>query len=101
MIVSTASFRIAPGKNQPALAYLHEVASHLKRLNGVDYRVMLQVAGPIGHALLASNFETVAAWDAARSKGQGDATFQKMAADAGAAGYFLPGSIEISLWQDA
>ena len=100
MIVSTVSFRIAPGKNQPALAYLHDLAGHLKSLNGVDYRVMLQIAGPIGHALLASSFETVAAWDAGRSKTQADATFQKMTADAGAAGLFLPGTAEMSLWQD-
>ncbi len=100
-VVGSVQFRVAPGKNAEATAYLAKVAAHLKSLNGNDYRVLTQLAGPVGHMMIVSSWDTVAAWDAARLKNASDAGFQKMASDAAAAGLWLPGSIESALWQDA
>jgi len=100
-VVGTVQFRVAPGKNAEATAYLGKVAAHLKGLNGTEYLVLTQLAGPVGHMMIASTWDSIAAWDAARVKAASDAAWQKTAGDAAAAGlWMIPGSIESALWQD-
>jgi hypothetical protein len=101
MITATASFRIALGKNVEAMEYLAKVTRHIKDLTGSDYRILTRIAGPAGQVILATSHDSVAAWDAARSKIYADAAWQKMSADAGSAGLFLPGSVETALWQES
>jgi hypothetical protein len=98
--VSSVRFRVAPGKNQEAIAYLHKVAAHLKGVTGADYRIFSQVAGPIGHMMIASTWDSVAAWDAGRQKQVAEAGFQKLANDAATAGLWIAGSIEAAVWEE-
>ena len=93
--VSSVRFQAAPGKMQEAVAHLGKVAVHLKSITGNDYRVFTQLAGPVGHIMIASTWESVAAWDAARKKTTADAAWQKMVKDA--AGLWIAGSIESAL----
>jgi len=101
MLLVTASFVIAPGKTMEAMEYLKKVAGHIKSLAGSDYRILSRLTGAVGHAVLSTTHENAAAWEAARLKIYGDAAWQKMTADAGNAGLFAPGSIELNLWQEA
>ncbi|HXQ10281.1 MAG TPA: hypothetical protein VN805_04695 [Caulobacteraceae bacterium] len=99
-VVGSVRFRVAPGKSAEATAYLGRLAAHLKSVNGNDYRVLTQLAGPVGHLMIASTWDNIAAWDAARLKNAADAGFQKMAGDAAAAELWVPGTTESALWQD-
>lgn len=101
MIISTVSFRIAPGKNLEAMEYLGKLARHIKTLEGSELRILTRLGGPIGHVVLSGSYADLNAWDAVRTKLSGDATFQKMAADAGNAGLFIPGSVESALWAES
>ena len=98
--ISSVQFRVAPGKNQEATAYLKKVTAHLKSVTGSDSRIFTRLAGPNGQMMVASTWDNVAAWDAARQKQVSDAAFQKMAADAGTAGIWVPGSIETAVWEE-
>ena len=99
-VVGSVRFRVAPGKNAEATAYLGKLAKQLKKVSGNEYRVFVQLAGPVGHMMLASTWDSVAAWDAGRIKISADATWQKMVNDASAAGLWIAGSIETALWQE-
>ena len=99
MITSTLSFRVAPGKNHEANEYFHTVVRQVKKLTGTDVRILSQLGGPMGHIVLSSNYETLSAWDEARSKIQNDLPFQKLVAQAGNDGLFIPGSVTSAIWQ--
>ncbi|HZL00517.1 MAG TPA: hypothetical protein VFC47_11520 [Caulobacteraceae bacterium] len=101
MMLITASFVIAGGKTAEAMEYLTKVAGHIKSLTGSEYRILSRLTGAGGHVVLSTTHENAAAWEAARMKIYGDATWQKMTADAGTAGLFAPGSIELALWQES
>jgi hypothetical protein len=98
MMLATVSFRIAPGKNAEAMAYLGQVTKHITGLTGTDYQTLTRVAGPVGHVVISTSYDSAADWDAARTKIAADPGFQKMVADAGAAGLFIAGSVEQALW---
>jgi len=99
MIFSNVSFRVAPGKNLEANEYFHTVVRQVKKINGSDVRILSQLGGPMGHFVLLSQFETLAEWDQARTKLQNDVQFQKLVAQAGNDGLFIPGSVTSSIWQ--
>jgi hypothetical protein len=99
MLLATASFRIAPGKNGPALEYLHKVVKHIKSVTGTDYRVLSRLVGPAGHVVLSAEHKDAKEWDASRAKISADKAWQKMVTDAGTAGLFIPGSVETALWE--
>jgi hypothetical protein len=98
-VISTVSFMIAPGKSAAAMKYLGELAHHIKHVTGTEVRVLTQLAGPVGHVLLSSTYDSVGAWDAGRSRIAADSGFQKMVADAGNASLFIAGSVQTALWQ--
>jgi len=100
MIITTISFRAAPGKNLEVVEYLQKIARDVKRLTGTEVRVATQLAGPAGHYIVSSTYESVAKWDESRAKMAGDASLQKYIADAGKNGLFIPGSITSALWQE-
>jgi hypothetical protein len=99
MIFATVSFTVAPGKNFEATEYFHQVVRQAKRLTDTDVRVVTQIGGPMGRFVLSSQYETLAAWDQARTKLANDTAFQKSVAEAGKSGLFNPGSIVSSIWQ--
>jgi hypothetical protein len=99
MVITTVSFMVAPGKNHEALEYFHQIAREIKKLNGTDVRVLNQLGGPMGHFVLSSQYDTLAAWDTARAKIQGDTAFQKLVTQAGKDGLFIPGTTTSSIWQ--
>ncbi|MBI1212018.1 MAG: hypothetical protein GC190_11185 [Alphaproteobacteria bacterium] len=99
MIIATVSFTVAPGKNFEATEYFHQVVRQVKKLTETDVRVLTQLGGPVGHYVLSSQYETLAAWDHARTKLTNDTAFQKSVAEAGRAGLFNPGSVVSSIWQ--
>lgn len=99
MIYSTVSFRVAPGKNFEANEYFHTVARQVKKITGSDVRILQQLAGPMGHFVLSSTYDTLAEWDQARTKIQNDSAFQKLVAEAGKDGLFIPGSVTAAVWQ--
>ena len=99
MITSTLSFRVAPGKNMEANEYFHTVVRQVKKLTGTDLRILAQLGGPMGHFVLSSSYDSLSAWDEARSKIQNDLPFQKLVAQAGNDGLFIPGSVTSALWQ--
>jgi len=99
MIYSTISFTVAPGKNFEANEYFHTVVRQVKKLTGSDVRILQQLAGPMGHYVLSSTFDSLAEWDQARAKIQNDTGFQKLVAEAGKEGLFVPGSVTSAIWQ--
>ncbi len=100
MIVTTISFRAAPGKNLEAIEYLQKLARDVKKLNGAEVRVATQLAGPTGHFILSSQYETVSKWDEARQKVASDASLQKQMIEGAKNGIFLPGTTTSALWQE-
>jgi hypothetical protein len=99
MIISSARFRVALGKNMPAMEYFGQLTKHLHKVTGAEYSVYTQLGGPAGHVLISARFESLQAWDIARKKITGDAEWQKMAAKAAEAGLFIQGSVETSIWE--
>src|ERR1043165_3358326 len=99
MIFSNVSFRVAPGKNLEANEYFHTVVRQVKKITGTDVKILTQLGGPMGHFVLLSQYESVAEWDQSRSKLQNDVQFQKLIAQAGSDGLFIPGSTNSSIWQ--
>ena len=99
MIITTISFTVAPGKNHEALEYFHQVVRDVKKLTGTDVRLLNQLGGPMGHFVLSSQYETLGAWDQARTKITSDTAFQKLVAQAGKDGLFIPGSVTSAIWQ--
>ena len=99
MIYSTLSFMVAPGKNMDADEYFHTVVRQVKKLTGTEVRILSQLGGPVGHFVLSSNFDTLTEWEQARTKIQHDVPFQKLVAQAGNDGLFIPGSVTASIWQ--
>lgn len=99
MVITTISFMVAPGKNHEALEYFHQIVREVKKLSGTDVRLLTQLGGPMGHFVLSSQYETLAAWDQARTKITGDTAFQKLVTQAGKDGLFIPGSVTSAIWQ--
>jgi len=99
MITSTLSFMVAPGKNHEAMEYFSQVSREVKKLVGTDVRVLTQLGGPMGHVVLSSQYDTIAAWDQARTKIANDTHFQKIVTEAGKSGLFIPGTVKSSIWQ--
>ena len=99
MITSTISFMVAPGKNMDANEYFNTVARQAKKLTGHDVRILQQLAGPMGHFVLSATYDTLAEWDQARTKLQNDTGFQKLVAQAGNDGLFIPGETKSAIWQ--
>jgi DNA-binding transcriptional regulator YiaG len=90
---------VAPGKNMEANEYFHTVARQVKKITGTDIRILNQLGGPMGHFVLSSTFDTLSAWEQMRTKLQSDVPFQKLVAQAGNDGLFIPGSVTSGLWQ--
>ena len=99
MIYSTVSFLVAPGKNLEANEYFHTVVRQVKKITGSEVRVLNQLGGQMGHFVLSSTYDSIAEWDQARTKLQNDMPFQKLVAQGGNDGLFIPGSVKSSIWQ--
>ena len=99
MFYANVSFLVAPGKNIEANEYFHTVVRQVKKITGTDVRLLAQVAGPIGHFVLLSQYDSLNEWDQARTKLQNDMSFQKLIAQAGQDGLFIPGEVKSSIWQ--
>jgi hypothetical protein len=99
MIISTVSFKVAPGKNLEATEYFQQIARLIKVVAGSETRVLTQLGGPLGHVVLSNTFEDLNAWDKAREKITADPKFQKLTAEA--AGYFIAGSVQSALYHQA
>lgn len=99
MIIGTVSFMVAPGKNREALEYFQQIVREVKKLAGTEMRILTQLGGPMGHFIMSGQYETITAWDQMRQKITGDTSFQKMVAEAGNAGLFIPGSVTSAIWQ--
>jgi hypothetical protein len=99
MIYSTVSFLVAPGKNMEANEYFHTIVRQVKKITGADLRILNQLGGPVGHFVLSSEYATLAEWDQMRTKLQSDTSFQKLVAQAGNDGLFIPGEVKTAIWQ--
>ena len=99
MIYSTVSFLVAPGKNLEANEYFHTVVRQVKKITGSEVRILNQLGGQMGHFILSSTYDTITEWDQARTKLQNDVPFQKLIAQAGNDGLFIPGEVKSSIWQ--
>ncbi|MFM9863213.1 MAG: hypothetical protein ACKVRO_06365 [Micropepsaceae bacterium] len=99
MITSTVSFRVAPGKNLEANEYFHTVVRQVKKITGTELRILNQLGGPMGHFVLSATYDALADWDQSRQKLQNDVPFQKLVAQAGSDGLFIPGQVESAIWQ--
>ena len=99
MIVGTVLFHIAPGKNAEAMDYLRKISKQITTVTKVEYRLMVRLGGAAGQVALSGETKTMADWDAARKKSAADATTQKMIAKAGADGLFIPGSVQMGIWE--
>ncbi|MBP6014457.1 MAG: hypothetical protein KBA31_19670 [Alphaproteobacteria bacterium] len=99
MIYTNVSFRVAPGKNMEANEYFHTVVRQVKKITGTELKILSQLGGPMGHVVLLSTYDTITEWDQSRTKLQSDTGFQKLVAQAGVDGLFLPGEVKSSIWQ--
>lgn len=99
MITSTVSFLVAPGKNLEANEYFHTVVRQVKKITGTELRILNQLGGPMGHFVLSATYDNIAEWDQMRQKLQNDVSFQKLVAQAGSDGLFIPGEVKSAIWQ--
>jgi hypothetical protein len=99
MITSTVSFLVAPGKNLEANEYFHTVVRQVKKITGTELRILNQLGGPMGHFVLSATYDNIGEWDQMRQKLQSDVSFQKLVAQAGADGLFIPGEVKSAIWQ--
>ncbi len=99
MIITTISFMVAPGKNMEANEYFHTLVRQVKKLTGTEATILTQLGGPMGHFVLRAQYDTLSDWDQSRTKIQNDVPFQKLVAQAGNDGLFIPGTITSSIWQ--
>lgn len=99
MIISTVSFTVAPGKQFEATEYFHQVVRHIKKNEDTEVRILTQLAGPMGHYVLSTQFDTLSEWDKVRTKLANDTQFQKLVTEAGKSGLFVQGSVQTALWQ--
>lgn len=97
MIVSTVSFRVAPGKNAEATEYLEQIVRVAKFAAGADVKIYTQLGGPVGHLVLRTEHEDLNAWNTYRTKLTTDPKFLKLSKEA--AENFIPGSVESALYQ--
>lgn len=99
MITSTVSFLVAPGKNIEANEYFHTVVRQVKKITGTELRILNQLGGPMGHFVLSATYDSITEWDQMRQKLQADMSFQKLVAQAGSDGLFIPGEVKSAIWQ--
>jgi hypothetical protein len=99
MITSTVSFMVAPGKNLEANEYFHTIVRQVKKITGTDLRILNQLGGPMGHFVLSATYANIGEWDQMRQKLQADLPFQKLVAQAGTDGLFIPGEVKSAIWQ--
>lgn len=99
MITSTVSFLVAPGKNMEANEYFHTVVRQVKKITGTELRILNQLGGPMGHFVLSAQYDNITEWDQSRQKLQSDVSFQKLVAQAGQDGLFIPGETKSAIWQ--
>ena len=99
MIYTTVSFLVAPGKNMEANEYFHTVVRQAKKIVGTELRILNQLGGQMGHFALLATYDSLAEWDQARQKLQNDPSFQKLVAQAGQDGLFIPGEVKSQIWQ--
>jgi hypothetical protein len=99
MIITTVSFMVAPGKNMEANEYFQTLVRQVKKLTNSDVKILTQLGGPLGHFVLRSQFDSLNEWDQSRTKIQNDVPFQKLVAQAGNDGLFIPGTTASSIWQ--
>lgn len=99
MIIGTVSFLVAPGKNHEAMEYFHQIAREFRKVTGGEARVLSQLGGEVGRVLISAEYDSISAWDTARTKMQSDNGFQKLVTQAGNDGLFIPGHTKSSIWQ--
>lgn len=99
MITTTVSFRVATGKNAEALEFFQGVARQAKKLSGTDLRIVTQLGGPIGHYVLVGTYESLGAYEEARTKLISDPAFHKLQVQAGELNLFVPGTTESAIYQ--
>ena len=99
MITTTVSFRVATGKNAEALEHFQSVARQLKKVSGTDLRILTQLGGPVGHYVLVGTYESLAAYEEARTKLISEPAFQKLQVQAGELNLFVPGTTESAIYQ--
>jgi quinol monooxygenase YgiN len=99
MVIIAVSFVAAAGKNAQALEYLHKVAAGTKARSSTEMRVLTAILGPANHYMLVSEYESLSAWDAARSRAHRDESLQKMMVAAAGDGLFVPGSVVRTAWE--
>jgi hypothetical protein len=97
MISFYRSACIAPGKTPSALAFAHEVAAYAKTLTGVDLKVGVPVGGNPSRVGWSSQYENLAAMEAAMAKLSGDAKYWEMVGRG--ADNFVAGSLHDEIWR--
>jgi hypothetical protein len=98
MIVTTVSFMAAPGRNLEAVEFLQKVSREARKVNGTEARLHQQLGGPVGHYLLATEYDSLTKYDEARLKFQSDPSIQKLIVDSGKSGLFVPGTTTSAIW---
>ena len=59
----------------------------------------MQIGSQMGHFLISGSYDSMSKFDEARMKIQNDTSLQKLIAEAGNDGLFIPGTTTSSIWE--
>lgn len=99
MIAFTRVASMAPARHGEAIAAAHEIARYVKGAHGVDFEVLLPIAGHPQRVAWSSRHTDLAALEALNARIADDARYWAIMRSA--AGNFLPGSMHDSIWRTA
>lgn len=99
MIAFTRVASIAPARHGEAIAAAHEIARYMKGAYGVEFEVLLPIAGHPQRVAWSSRHADLAALDALNTRIADDARYWAIMRRA--AGNFLSGSMHDSIWRTA
>ena len=97
MIAFNRVASIAPGKTGHAVVFAHEIAAYMKSAYGVELEVMMPVGGKTQRIAWSTRYQDLAALDAVGGKILGDKKYWDIVNKS--SDYFLPGSINDSMWR--
>lgn len=106
MIQHRRSVQVAPGRQADAIAHGHEMGTNWKQATGVDVRVTIVTTGTLGRMCLFADYESMAAFEAARAKNNSDLAVQRLQETSDQQyrekiSPFVPGPTHNEFWRDA
>ena len=98
MITAVRTANIHDGKANEAVAWAIKTATYVSENLGVNLQVMRNVGGPVFQLHWVSNYESLAAYEAAMARIEADEGYQGLLAEGRNQGLFIASSIIDNLY---